>query len=545
MKLLFSTSLALCLSLSQLFAQFHANYDSYFRDYAHSMDYQVSDDYIVSSKNIGQGSQGMYASILKIDNNGNMLWNKAYHNVHLFNAVRYMGNQSEFMAAGVSSGKGLLMGFKKTGHEIYAFNYFKGHYLDNTSFDFMQSTKIRGGNEMIILGTFQEHGSSKKNLLVALADYSGNILKSTEIASDHNVRGNWIEPLSDGGYAITGTIEDGCSHGNRGDVNILVTKLDNNLEVVWSKVLQGTKRFEETNSNIAHCIKETREGDLVLTGYSNQFVTTAYADLIFVARLNRHGNPYWVSSYGPYPVSFGTSSLVINDNGDGPHYMVSGSVYSADASSGWDAILLGVKETGSLTSAYTYGMPLHFIQAGKDLNNSNSDQLSFIGHSIINSDYELHLFQTDRVGRMRGCENEPRIDVTEHRFEVCNVELEYRRVTLSKVSASLQSSSLSFNQSGCGLATGGRMEENNDNKSGEMSLNAYPNPTQEELKVILPFKANMIEILDLSGKSMIQKLGAFTEKEMTIDVEELSEGIYLLQIHNTKGDIESLRFIKN
>lgn len=77
-------------------------------------------------------------------------------------------------------------------------------------------------------------------------------------------------------------------------------------------------------------------------------------------------------------------------------------------------------------------------------------------------------------------------------------------------------------------------------------LTVYPNPVTTVLIVTSPdtisrnFKA---EIFTMDGKTVLSKILSF-EKQASIDVSNLSSGIYFLNIENGKGRVEVKKFIK-
>ncbi|MDR1505193.1 MAG: T9SS type A sorting domain-containing protein [Prevotella sp.] len=65
-------------------------------------------------------------------------------------------------------------------------------------------------------------------------------------------------------------------------------------------------------------------------------------------------------------------------------------------------------------------------------------------------------------------------------------------------------------------------------------ITLYPNPTKEALQIVSPLPIRQINIYDVSGKMVKQIINP----EQSISVSELTSGMYLLQIHTTKGIID-------
>jgi hypothetical protein len=78
------------------------------------------------------------------------------------------------------------------------------------------------------------------------------------------------------------------------------------------------------------------------------------------------------------------------------------------------------------------------------------------------------------------------------------------------------------------------------NQLDSKNISIYPNPVQNELFIVLDNEdITKIDILDLSGK-MIKSARTNTSQ---IDVSELSEGIYILQVYTQTG-VSNTRFVK-
>lgn len=77
-------------------------------------------------------------------------------------------------------------------------------------------------------------------------------------------------------------------------------------------------------------------------------------------------------------------------------------------------------------------------------------------------------------------------------------------------------------------------------------LNVYPNPVDSYLNIEIeaPVKGKYNAILlDLNGK----KIGEFNlnNNVMNLDVKRLPQSIYILQIYNDKGNMQTFKLIKN
>lgn len=76
----------------------------------------------------------------------------------------------------------------------------------------------------------------------------------------------------------------------------------------------------------------------------------------------------------------------------------------------------------------------------------------------------------------------------------------------------------------------------------EMEVSVYPNPTSELLHVATALTIESVELMDLSGKSLVKQ--ACTSDKTELNIGSLSSGIYLLHVATSKGII-SKRIVKN
>jgi Secretion system C-terminal sorting domain len=78
-----------------------------------------------------------------------------------------------------------------------------------------------------------------------------------------------------------------------------------------------------------------------------------------------------------------------------------------------------------------------------------------------------------------------------------------------------------------------------DEKTGDINLSTYPNPTTSQLTLNTNKKIETITILDITGKTV----KTIVSNNNTIDISGLTKGIYFLQVKTDKG-IANSKFIK-
>lgn len=165
-----------------------------------------------------------------------------------------------------------------------------------------------------------------------------------------------IEKTLDGGYIISGSSfsNNGDIGKNSGDRDGFIVKLDSQMNVVWKKVVGGTRAESFTD------VHATKDGGYVVTGYTNSkdgdFPGGNSWDSI-VVKFDKDGNIQWKSRFGGYRDD---SANKIAETADGK-FVISG--YS-DATDGtflnknkgnYDAFLVMVDKTGNVLWSQTLG----------------------------------------------------------------------------------------------------------------------------------------------------------------------------------------------
>lgn len=192
------------------------------------------------------------------------------------------------------------------------------------------------GNYMVV-GSRQKISRKTKKLLRASAwiielDENGEEVWSAGLGDTGQDEFTNIIQTADGGYAIAGyTTSKGA-----GKSDIWLVRLDGNKKLLWQKFYGGTE------SEGAHSLIETRDGDFVVAGSSSSYGKGS-ADILLI-KINPYGRLIWKKPYG------GSSSESVKDiietsNGD---YLLAGWTASGTESDGHtDAILMRVDVNGN------------------------------------------------------------------------------------------------------------------------------------------------------------------------------------------------------
>lgn len=139
-------------------------------------------------------------------------------------------------------------------------------------------------------------------------------------------RGSSINKTSDGGYIITGsTFSNDGDFNNQfnGGIDIIVLKLNSNLEKQWIKTFGGS------SIDIGSSVIESQDGGYTITGRTastnGDFSNRTRNDFdIFVLKLDLNGNKVWTKTFGGANGALGYAIIQTQDGG----YAVTGISYS-------------------------------------------------------------------------------------------------------------------------------------------------------------------------------------------------------------------------
>ncbi len=251
--------------------------------------------------------------VIKIDNEGNLLWEKNY------------GGSSRDRA-----------------EEIFATKdggYILNGRTQSTNFDV---SGFNGGNDFWILKI----------------DGNGNIQWQHPIGGTNNELGYGVIQTKDGGYAAVGysSSTNGDVTTNKGGVDYWVVKLSSSGTIEWEKSLGGS------SNDVAYAISETSNGELVVGGYTLSFNNGDVSGHnggfdYWAVKLDANGNLIWQHPLGGSSFDIGLD-LIVDDN---DRILMNGYSLSNNGDKinptygGWDYWVVNLDTDGSLLWERSYG----------------------------------------------------------------------------------------------------------------------------------------------------------------------------------------------
>ena len=240
--------------------------------------------------------------VLKLDQNGNVTWQKTYggyaHDVA--NSIQQTSDGGYIVAGktnsfGAGSSDVWVLKLDKDGNIQWQKTY-GGHSIDEATS--IQQTSDGG---YIVAGYTWSFGAGGGGVWVLKLDKDGNIQwQKTYGGTDEDVASS-IQQTSDGGYIVAGKTN---SFG-AGSSDVWVLKLDKDGNIQWQKTYGGPDGDE------AHSIQQTSDGGYIVAGYTYSFGTRQGA---WVLKLDSNGNIPGCSVEGSSNATVKTTNAKVVDS---------------------------------------------------------------------------------------------------------------------------------------------------------------------------------------------------------------------------------------
>ncbi len=289
--------------------QWQRTYGGRQHDWAYSIEQTSDDGYIIAGKSSSfSADQSLDMWILKLKNNGDIDWQKVYHQ-----PVNY-AHEGAYCVRQTSDGGYIAVGWAQSYHSSYndiivlkltsdgSIDWQKvigknpsGIYSHDPHDDVAYWVEQTSDGGYIIAGKTTEFGHGNrwwdKPWIIKL-NSNGNIEWNKELLDanasppygiDTNGRKFSIKQTSDGGYIYVASLQ--------GEKNTLVIKLDSDGGTEWAKIYQGANRDNGFD------IDQTPDGGYIMVGRSNSFSGTI-ADELWLLKLSTNGDIEWQKQYG-------------------------------------------------------------------------------------------------------------------------------------------------------------------------------------------------------------------------------------------------------
>lgn len=240
--------------------------------------------FMVAGRTSSFGAGGLDAYLLKIDGNGNKVWEKTCGGSgdDVANCIVQSGDGGYVVAGWTTSfGAGLrdvyLLKIDSSGNKIWEKAY--GGHSGDGAFSIVES----GNGEFIAAGITTSFGAGNASAYLLKIDSDGNKVWEKTYGGNKDDVANWIIRSGDDGFIVTGWTD---SFG-AGGLDFYLLKIDGDGSKVWEKAYGGSDDDEAIG------IVESGDGGFIVAGY-----TTSEFEDVCLLKIDADGNKVWEKTYG-------------------------------------------------------------------------------------------------------------------------------------------------------------------------------------------------------------------------------------------------------
>ena len=315
------------------------------------------------------------AWILRLEENGSIRWQKIYGGSNdplppdELCAVAIASNRDIVVVGytwsfGAGMGDFWVLRLDENGNVIWQKTY------GGSGDDRASAVAIADNGDIIVAGYTYSFGAGERDVWILRLDKEGNVKWQKTYGGQKYDEAHALAIAPNGDIIVAG-YTDNSEAGGR---DALILRLDENGSVEW----QGTYGGE--NVDVAKAIALASNGDIIVAGYTESFdVKDCDA---WVLRLDGQGNVKWQKAYGDYERRIGNydqaNSVAIAPNGD---IIIAGYSKSIDQwGLNGDVWVLRLDKNGSVIWQRTYGGKLGDVVNGLTL--SEKGDILMAGHTF-------------------------------------------------------------------------------------------------------------------------------------------------------------------
>ncbi|AXI24710.1 hypothetical protein CFE53_00390 [Methanofervidicoccus sp. A16] len=349
-----------------------------FKGKAYGVDIAPNGDIIVAGRTKSFGAGGYDIWILRLDENGNVKWQKTYGGSYRdwADAVAIAPNGDIIVAGytysfGAGGGDFWILRLDENGNVKWKRTY------GGSNWDGADAVAIAPNGDIIVAGYTYSFGAGEGDFWILRLDENGNVKwQRTYGGSDDDIA-RAIAIASNEDIIVAGYTN---SFGTGGK-DIWILRLDKNGNVKWRKTYGGNRGDE------AYAITIASNEDIIVAGYTNSFGTGGKD--IWILRLDKNGNVKWEKTYGGSDDDE-AYAVAIAPNGD---VVVAGRTGSFGAG-GSDFWILRLDENGNVKWEKTYG--------GSYWDEAYAITIAPNGNCIVGGDKYVIKFNIDNISLCKG-----------------------------------------------------------------------------------------------------------------------------------------------
>jgi hypothetical protein len=351
--------------------------------YGESVQQTSEGGYIVAGHkyNGPQDIAGQDMLLLKVDPNGEEIWNHTYGNDQpcVAKCVGQTSDGGYIMAGSIGTDdfkltmKVYLVKTDKNGREIWA----KAYGAGAKAFSIQQTTD--GGYIAVGYARKSVDQSDVFVLYIVKTDPNGNELWNRTIENGYGFFGSSIQQTDDGGYIITGYTSSPWK--------LFLMKIDKDGNQKWDQVFTG-KGWAS-----GYSVRETSDKGYIIFGTTNENLSS---DLVaYLVKTDENGTQQWDYTFGSGPAIQGNSVCQTKDGG----FAITGHIFSGNGY----LYLVKIDKNGNEIWNRTFGSG--YNNWGSSVQETSDGGLIVTGTAVSgnenNANFRIYLLKTDNQGIVR------------------------------------------------------------------------------------------------------------------------------------------------
>lgn len=437
-------------------------------------------------------------SLLKTDEQGNMMWYKYYSiapNYNLLGSWVHQTTDNGYVIIGTIGSilnddmSVFLIRTDSVGNIVWVRNY-----VDDVDFGVRSAVSASDGG-YVFAGS---SGSTNNSIVLMKTDSLGTVLWCNYFNSTSTTFANSVQQTTDGGYIVTGT-----------DGDLLLLRTDSNGALLWNKTYGGGIYNYE-----GYSVKQTIDGGFIAVGetYGGGFLV----------KTDSNGDTLWTKILGLDTTLYSTPIIQMKavEQTDNGGFVIAGQAPIPPHS---QAILMNTDSNGICNWIKSYGGGSQY-EASYALEKTLDKGLIQFGFSNSFSVGANYLIKTDSAGNS-GC------------FENNLIVRDYTiPCQVSSPMMSLFISTNSYVPLSASITPGGNEYTICSNtvsiQSPELEnvYSVYPNPFTDKLNTTLKTNEPLqLNLYDITSREILTQ--TFTNTT-TINTEQLAKGIYIYEVRN-------------
>ena len=304
-------------------------------DWGESVEQTDDGGYIIAGTSESTASSGAGKGDIwqvKTNGNGTKLWERSFGGPEWDDGYSVVQTEEGGYAITGSYGGDLwLIRTNENGSEIW------NKTFGGEREDWGESVKQTGDGGFIIAGVTDRISSSvagSGDLYLVKTDKNGSKIWELVLGESGSDWGRSVQQTSDGGYVVTGLLDDKY---------LWLIRLDGNGSRLWEGTFAGAGRSE------GYSAQPIAEGGYIVAGLTASLSGNLNEDLLLI-KYDERGNKLWDKSYGGPDRDWGESIDLTEDGG----FIISGVTYSRGKGSG-DIWLVRTDGNGTMLWDKTYG----------------------------------------------------------------------------------------------------------------------------------------------------------------------------------------------